>query len=354
MKHRRGFFHRPFFIRLFNWEYWSFNAIYGWIMPWWAWLAFRARSLFFFNAANPAIENGGMLNESKKDIHEILPKGMYPATIHFPVGSDPDQVWEALLTAGMGFPVMGKPDIGGRGRGIRKICSREDLAIYVRQATLDFHIQAYIPFEQEVGIFYHRLPGENRGKVTGIVRKEFLRVSGDGTHTVRTLLANDRRGIMYLESLEKIAGLELDDIPAAGEKRIVSPYGNHARGALFLDETDRADEKLHALMDGIAAQIPGFFFGRLDIRYRDWDGFLEGRDFSIIELNGAGAEPTHIYDPRHSIFFAQSEIIRHWKILHKISMMNHARGVPYLSYREGREMFRKDREISERLSRMNG
>lgn len=354
MTQHRSFFHRPFFIRLFNWEYWSFNAIYAWIMPWWLWLALRSRSLYFFNAANPGIENGGMLNESKKDIHDILPKGLYPATIHFPVGSDPGEVWDALRTAGIEFPVMGKPDIGGRGRGIRKINSREDLASYVRNATLDFHIQSYIPFEQEVGIFYHRLPGETRGKVTGIVRKEFLRVSGDGKRTVRALLANDKRGIMYLESLEKIAGLGLDEVPAEGETRIVSPYGNHARGALFLDETHRADERLQALMDGIAAQIPGFFYGRMDIRFREWEAFLEGRDFMIIELNGAGAEPTHMYDPRHSLFFAQREIIRHWNILHKISMMNHARGVPYLSYREGREMFRRDREISEKLSRMPG
>ncbi len=334
MKPIRAFFHRPFFIRLFNWEYWSFNAIYGWIMPWWLLLAFRSRSLYFFSAANPGIENGGMLNESKKDIHNILPKGLYPATLHFSIPANPDAVWNALQAAGMGFPLMGKPDIGGRGRGVKKITNRDELDNYVRRCTLDFHMQSYIPFEQEVGIFYHRLPGEQKGKITGIVRKEFLRVVGDGSSSVRALLKNDRRGIMYLENLEKIQGGMLDQVPAAGEKRVVSPYGNHARGALFLDDTHRADEKLHALMDGIADQIPGFFFGRLGIRYRDWDTFRDGKDFCIIELNGAGAEPTHMYDPRHSLFFAHREIVRHWKILQKI------------------EMFRKDREISAKLALM--
>lgn len=352
MKQSRSFWHHPFFIRLFNWEYWSFNAIYLWVLPWWAWLAIRARSFFFFSASNPGIENGGFLNESKKDIHAILPAGMFPCSLHFSIPADHEYVWETIHRAGLQFPLMGKPDIGGRGRGVKKLNNRAELEKYTRGCTLDFHIQAYVPFEQEVGIFYHRLPGATKGKVTGIVRKEFLAVKGDGRQTVRELLADDKRGVMYLQNLEKIMGPSLEEVPAEGEKRIVSPYGNHARGSLFLDETRLADERLLVLMDSIADRIPGFYFGRLDIRFRDWDMFLEGRDFSIIELNGAGAEPTHMYDPRHSIFFAWKEITRHWSIMHTISMMNHARGVPYLGYREGREVLRKDREISEKLSRM--
>jgi hypothetical protein len=63
---------RPFFIRLFHWEYWSFGAVYGWIYPVWVFLALRARSFFFFAASNPKIQNGGFLCESKKDIHKIM------------------------------------------------------------------------------------------------------------------------------------------------------------------------------------------------------------------------------------------------------------------------------------------
>jgi hypothetical protein len=28
----------------------------------------------------------------------------------------------------------------------------------------------------------------------------------------------------------------------------------------------------------------------------------QGINFSIVELNGAASEPTHIYDPKHSLF----------------------------------------------------
>ena len=91
-------------------------------------------------------------------------------------------------------------------------------------------------------------------------------------------------------------------------------------------------------------QIPGFFFGRLDIRYNHWEELREGINFSIIELNGAGSEPTHIYDPAHSIFYAWKEIIRHLHILYKISIRNHRNHkVPFLPYSDGWKMFKDNK-----------
>jgi hypothetical protein len=72
-----------------------------------------------------------------------------------------------------------------------------------------------------------------------------------------------------------------------------------------------------------------------------WEELKEGKNFGIVELNGAGSEPTHIYDPQHSIFFAWKEIIRHWKILWRISRINHSKGkIPYMNFSSGMQMFR--------------
>ena len=345
-------FHHRFFVRLFHWEYWPFIAVYACILPWWLWLAIRARSFYFFSASNPAIENGGFLNESKKDIHQILPPGSFPLSLHFPKSTDPAQVFAMMNQLGLSFPVMGKPDVGGRGRGIRLIRDLSSLTDYVSKTTMDFHVQALVPYPEEIGIFYHRIPGERKGNITGIVRKDFLSVTGNGRDSVETLLQRDQRGLVYLQSLKQLADAALHDIPQDGERRIVSPFGNHARGALFLDDTHRADERLLAVIDRLVDQIPGFHYGRFDLRYQNWESLLEGRDFALIELNGAWAEPTHMYDPRHSLFFAWKEIIRHWNVLHRISRINHARGVPYLSWKEGRAMFRKDKELSAALNAM--
>lgn len=344
--------HRPFFIRLFNWEYWSFPAVYIWIYPVWFFLCLRARSLFFFAASNPRIKNGGFLNESKEEVANLIPDQYHPKTVFFAIPANGHIVLNELMRHGLAFPLIGKPNVGGRGRGVKVLADAEAVLNYVAQAYLDFHIQEYVPWKNEVGIFYCRYPDAPTGFVTGIVKKEFLSVTGDGRHTISQLLRQDKRALMYMDSLENMHGEGLQEVLLAGEKKIVSPYGNHARGSLFLDHSHLVDEALQATIDAICQQIPEFYFGRLDIRYDSLEDLKQGRNFAIIEVNGAGAEPTHIYDPRHSLFFAWKEIIRHWIILARISRMNHRKGHPYLSWKEGVQMFRENKEWSVRLAAM--
>ncbi|RYG02352.1 MAG: D-alanine--D-alanine ligase [Chitinophagaceae bacterium] len=352
MKKSRGIFHRPFFIKLFNWEYWSFNTVYLPIYPIWIFLCARARSFFFFAASNPSIQNGGFLNESKEDIYAIMPDELHPATVFFKIPVDPQHVLNAIRTANIQYPLIGKPDSGGRGRGVKTITDDAGVIAYARSAIMNFHIQEYVPYKNEVGIFYHRLPGEEKGRITGIVSKHFLSVKGDGEHTIRQLLEYDKRGIMYVDAMTRIHGAALEEVLPAGETKVVSPYGNHARGSLFLDDTHLADQQLTDSIDRICRRVRDFYYGRLDIRYRSWDELRKGEALSIIEVNGAGSEPTHMYDPKHGIFFAWKEIVRHWFILFRISRMNHKRGYRYLTLREGIDMFKEDKEHSKKLAEM--
>lgn len=344
--------HRPFFIRLLNWEYWSFTAVYALLYPIWFFLCLRARSFFFFSASNPAIENGGFLNESKKDIYQIMPEALSPKTSFFSLPANADLVLEQLRRDGLTFPLIGKPNIGGRGRGVKALKDETDVRAYVQNAFLDFHIQEFVAFRNEVGIFYCRYPDDAMGRITGIVRKEFLAVVGDGVHTIRDLLQGDKRAILQVESLDRMYGRELDRVLEKGERKTLVPYGNHARGAKFLDASDLIDEELTATIDGVCKQVKDFYFGRLDIRYNTWEELKKGINFSVIEVNGAGSEPTHIYDPRHSLFFAWREIVRHWIILWRISRRNHQKGYPYLTLQEGIRMFREDKMVSRKLAAM--
>jgi hypothetical protein len=343
---------KPFWIRLMHWEYWSFNTVYAPVYPIFILLCLRARSFFFFAAANPKIKNGGFLGESKKEIHSLVPPAYLPKTIFFPRGTHPDGVIDHLMDAGFRFPLIGKPDMGGRGRGVKKLDDTEAVKNYVRDCLVDFHIQEFIAFENEAGIFYYRFPGQNKGEISGIVHKEFLKVRGDGVQSVRELLKSNSRAVLQLSQLEKKEKEMLDGIPAAGEIVTVVPYGNHARGALFLDDSASVNPALVDIVDEVCSKIPSFFFGRLDIRYQNREMLEQGKLFSILEVNGAGSEPTHIYDPRHSIFFAWKEIVRHWILLFKISRANHRLGHRYLSVSEGLQMFREDKHNSELLKIM--
>ena len=94
--------HHPFIIRLFKWEYWSFHAVYFLVYPVWLFLCLRSRSLFFFSASNPSIENGGVLMESKKKIYDLLPPEFYPKTILVSPGESNDRIVEKLRGGGLG------------------------------------------------------------------------------------------------------------------------------------------------------------------------------------------------------------------------------------------------------------
>jgi hypothetical protein len=343
---------KPFWIRLLHWEYWSFQVVYLPIYPVFLFLCLRARSFFFFAAANPKIRNGGFLAESKKDIFYLVPPNLQPTTLFFEVGSDPNLVVNRLQQAGIHFPLIGKPDMGGKGRGVKKLENIKSVEEYVLISKTDFHIQEFVSFEQEMGIFYFRYPGESSGNISGIVKKEFLAVTGDGIRNVRQLLQNDPRAILQLAQIERDEPGLLDQIVAAGKLFTVVPYGNHARGALFLDQTASLTPALRNRIDEVCKKIPEFYYGRLDIKYESRALLEAGESFFILEVNGAGSEPTHIYDPAHSIFFAWREIIRHWIILYKISRANHRLGYRYLSVHEGMTMFRTDCQNSKMLLKM--
>ena len=61
-----------------------------------------------------------------------------------------------------------------------------------------------------------------------------------------------------------------------------------------------------------------------------------GKNFSILEFNGTGAEPNHIYDCGMSYFTALNTIATHWKYMYEIGKINHANGVPYVNFSNGK------------------
>ncbi len=290
-----------------------------------------------------------MAMESKKLIYDLIPSRYIPKTLLFHSNTTVSQILKKTSEANIHFPMIAKPDIGMKAFGVEKIDNSEALASYVERISTDFLIQEMIEFPNEVGIFYIRFPKARSGWISGIVSKEFLTVTGNGRHTIYELITQDPRTLIQLSFLKKKYGTVLNQVLPAGTKQILVPYGSHTRGAKFVDITSRINTRLLRTIDSICSKIPGFYFGRLDIRYATFEALSAGRNFSIIEINGAGSEPTHIYDPRHSLFFAWREIIRHWNLLCRISMDNNRNGVPYLSFSDGKRMIRENRKLEARL-----
>lgn len=295
------------------------------------------------------MKNGGFMAESKKEIYDIIPQKYYPKTNLVLEKSNFDVVVSEIEKSKISYPFIAKPDIGLRGSAVKKIHSINELKTYHNKANFNYLIQDLITFPNEVGIFYVRFPSEKKGKITGIVSKEFLIVEGNGISNVEDLLLKNPRFALQLPILKKEYGHQLKDILMKGEKRNLVPYGNHARGAKFIDASNLISDKLTKVIDDMCQEISEFYFGRLDVMYDNWNDLEDGKNFSIVEVNGAASEPTHIYDPKHSLFFAWKELARHITYMYKISVENQKRGFPYLNHKEGMKEYKLHLEQSSKI-----
>lgn len=338
-----------FFHKLFHWEYWPMQLLYIPIYFQWAYYALKSGTIFFFNAANPRIKNGGFIMESKKEIYDLIPQQYYPKTILVKDSTQFDMVEQQRSQNRLTYPVFVKPDIGLRGSAVKKIHNKAELQAYHTKANFDYLLQECIPYPNEIGIFYVRYPHEKQGRITGIVGKEFLIVTGDGKSTIETLIRKNPRHELQLSVLQKEYGKELQVVLAHGEQRNLVPYGNHIRGAKFLDFSHWISPILTEVINEMCLQIPEFYFGRLDLMYNTREELEQGKNFLLVELNGAASEPTHIYDPKHSIFFAWKELTRHIRYMFEISRENHQKGIPYLTRKEGMREYRMHLEQSNKI-----
>ncbi len=340
---------RLFFHKLTHWEYWPFFPVYFPVIIQWIFHSLRARSIFFFNASNPTIKNGGFMSESKKEIYNLIPPQYYPKTELIKENTAFADVLQMLENSQIKFPLIAKPDIGLRGSAVKKIDNVDALSDYHDKANFDFLLQDLIPFANEFGIFYVRYPDKKKGKITGIVGKEFLIVEGDGQSTMEELIRQNPRYELQLATLKREYGKLLSEILPNGEQKNLVPYGNHARGAKFIDETHRVTPMLTDMIDELCQQVPGFYFGRLDVMYNTFEELERGENFQLVELNGAASEPTHIYDPKHSLFFAWKELLRHNRYMFEISVANHKNGAPYLPHKIGMKQYRIHLEHNKKI-----
>jgi hypothetical protein len=338
-----------FFHKITHWEYWPFQIVYIPIYFLWSYYSIKAKSIFFFNASNPTIKNGGFMMESKKEIYNLIPQQYYPKTELIKEGTTLEDVLSVIEAAKIKYPLIAKPDIGLRGSGVKKINTVQDLKEYAEKANFDYVVQDLIPYENEVGIFYVRYPHEKVGRITGIVSKEFLIITGNGFSTVEELIKENPRYELQLKVLKQEYGKKLLDILPKEEKLNLVPYGNHARGAKFIDGSHWITPKLTQTINEMCLQIPGFYFGRLDVMYNTIEELEQGIHFLVVELNGAASEPTHIYDPKHSLFFAWKELARHITYMYEISVANHKNGAPYLLHKDGMKEYRMHLEQSNRI-----
>lgn len=335
-----------FITKCLNWEYWPWQLFYIPVFFYFLWLAIKSRSLFFFFNANPGIESGGMLIESKKKILDLLPEDLIPQTIFFNHPVSKDEVINAMGSHSLRFPIIIKPDYGERGKGVEKIEDSVELVNYLNINRLNVIIQEFIDYPIELGIFYIRHPDRDSGIITSIVKKKLLFIVGDGKSRVKDLIKQNPRAFIQLKDLKKRHPDLMNFIPGKNERIELVAIANHCRGTTFINGNDLINNSLLNVIDNIGKNIEGFFYGRFDIRCKSIEDLNEGKNFKILELNGAKSEPAHIYHPGFSLNQAYKVIYQHWSEVYKIAQINKKMGISYPSFRVGWAAWRKYRHYS--------
>ena len=312
------------FKKILQWEYWPSYMFYIPVLPYAFYLALKSRSFGFFSAVNPGIEGSGNGLESKFKTIELVPNTYKPKGIFVAKNREIDKILADLKVEKIEFPLIIKPDIGFRGLLVKKINSKIELQSYLKKYnSINLIIQEFITYKNECGIFYHRIPGDSKGKITSITLKKFLAVTGDGKSNLSTLIKNNERANNYLDLVLELNTNKLEAIPVEGEKVILTVIGNHSKGTEFINGNHLISRKLEETLNTINTNINGWYYGRIDVKFNSFEELLNGKNLKILEINGIIAEPTHIYDASKGTYFkALKSIKEHWKIIYKIGVKN--------------------------------
>lgn len=319
--------------RLRHWEFWPGWMFYPPVAIYCLWLAIKYRGLTLPTAANPGIFSGGIVGESKmamlKELFATSPEFTAEATL---IEGGTLAVRKSALDHGIAsldldYPFIIKPDVGQRGAGIKLVRDAEQAENYLRQTDAPLVLQRYAAGPHEIGVFYYRFPHESRGHIFAITEKIFPVIVGDGQRTVGELIANDPRARHVADTYLKRFAARRDEVLAAGEQLKLVEAGNHAQGCIFRDGMRLGSTELTARIDEISRKLTGFFIGRYDIRFENEADLCAGKNFQIIELNGAASEATSIYDARNSLWTAYRTLFQQWELVFAIGAANRNRGI---------------------------
>lgn len=298
----------------------------------WLWLGLRYGSVTLPSSANPRITAGGLVGEGKLEYFRIMGPLAHAACaehigLRVDASTQADDVIRQMQDAGLAFPVVAKPDLGWCGYGVCKIADRTVLAAYLHRfpAGETLLLQRYLPEDGEAGLFYVRHRDDTAGRLIGVLLRHYPRVVGNGHDTVAALLTRDIRLKRATGSALHQCDYDPDYVPAAGETVRLSTIASTRVGGLYEDATQDITPALSERVDAIARDMQAFHVGRFDVRYSTLDALRAG-DFTIMEVNGAGSEAVHAWDPKYSIADVYRIVFAKQRLLFHIADANRRAG----------------------------
>ena len=96
----------------------------------------------------------------------------------------------------------------------------------------------------------------------------------------------------------------------------------------------------------VAGSVTRLADGRFDVRFESFAEVQRGQGFTIVEINGAGAESTHIWDRRTGLLQAWRDLMRQYRWLFEIGAANRARGFQPMRWADFRAAYRREKALT--------
>ena len=297
----------------------------------WIGLSIRHGSWALPTAANPQITAGGLVGEGKSEYFRSmgpLASAHSAAFCVFRNNGSVSDAEKAMTGAVLEYPLILKPDIGWCGFGVRIVRSRDELTSYLRAypADEDIILQKFVSYEGEAGIYYVRLPHEAKGRITGILLRFFPRVVGDGHSSIAELMARNPRACRLGQDGRSEPCCDISRVPSAGEIVRLSVTGSTRVGGMYEDATALVTPAMENAINAIALDMKELHVARFDVRYESIGAMRAGHSFKIIEVNGAGSEAVHAWDPRYTLSQAYRIVFEKQRMLFAIGAAMRSRG----------------------------
>ncbi len=337
--------------RIFKYEFWPFWLFYIPAYCYYFYLAIKAKRWVYFSTLNTCMDYGGAFLSSKNNYLKFIPKNWMPRTVYAQKNDLFEKTQKLLSENNITFPLIVKPDMGERGKNVALIYSEKELENYLLNIKEPVLIQEYISYPIELGILFF-WDTNNKPCISSIGVKKFCEIEGNGKDTLEKIVLKNHRIAKRKNILKEKFKPKWQQIIPKGEKILIEPIGNHNLGTTFYDGRKYYSEEMLSWVVECVKNIPGFNYGRLDLKIENWSAFRQNRGVKLLEINGVNSEPIHIYDPNYFILNAYKDIFYHMKIIYLLSknkMDKKAPTVSLLEFLRGANKVLKKKKISKLL-----
>lgn len=331
-----------------GWEYWD--------TYWFEWplyiigvskLLLRGLGIKDLCRANWSLDHGGFTFASKYEIQCSFNQEYFPKTVLVDslngLNANLAKIQELQNSTLAPFPLILKPDNGRVGKGVVRAQNQEQLNSVLASIEGRYLVQEYCTKPFEAGVFFYR--SEGKTGIFSINTKEFPYVTGDGSSSVAELVARDPRLIRFKKALSN--QIDPTYVPKVNEHYLLSYVGNHAQGTVFYSLMPEDTSKIIAQLLKVIATLPGFNYGRFDVRADSQAELING-NFIVLEVNGIDSLSTNIFDPSWSVIDAYKKLYEQYSLLISIADQNHKQDMKLCSWPE---VFRRTKAAEALLAR---